>query len=155
MTLLQDSDQAKDIKKEVDSDDDTTIAPTSGQFPLFGAEGMEKQVLLHPGPFIMARILNRRYQHRVPYVDVVLRVMNTLQDMGLGWVCTHRPGNSKVFYKVLPNEGIQDKLARFGVSNEEYIKMFSERDPKLETHMHERVKQQYPQLNGLAQFYSH
>ena len=103
----------------------------------------------------MVRILNRQFQQRIPYVDVVLRIMGMLQDQGLGWMCTLKPGNSKVFYKVIPTADFEEKLTMFGIGLLEYQVMFSERDPRLEAHIHDKAKKQYPQLEQLPEYYNY
>lgn len=116
---------------------------------------LERLILLHPGPFITARIIHRRLQRLIPHVERGIQAMTSLQDRGLGQVYTLKQGSSRVFYKAIPCVDIQSSLLDLGIKLEEYTAVFAERDPKLEESLHTKVKVHYPHLEQLAKFYSY
>ena len=59
-------------------------------------DNLEKLILLHPGPFVTARIFSRRFQRLVPGLEKVVYAMTMLHGRGLGQVFTLKQGNSKV-----------------------------------------------------------
>ena len=118
-------------------------------------ENLEKLILLHPGPFVTARIFSRRFQRIAPNTDRVLAAMTMLQGRGLGQVFTMKTGNSKVFFKSVPSKSLEVALSVLGVRFIDYQVMFSERDTKLEHSLHDRLRELYPQPDILATFYQH
>ena len=122
---------------------------------LRGHTELEKHILLHPGPFVTARIISRRHQRLVPTVEVAVMAMQMLQGRGLGQMMTLKQGNSKVFFKALPSPSLQMALATLGVQLTDYKSMFATRDTKLESSLHDKLKYCYPQAEVLAEFYPH
>ena len=118
-------------------------------------DSMVRLILLHPGPFVMVRIMNRRLGSRVSSVEEIVTAMKILQEKGLGVVFTLKQGNSRIFYKSPPSEDLESQLKTCGVSQGEYCAMFNERDLKLGDVMHEKVRKFYPQQDALEKYYKH
>ena len=118
-------------------------------------ENLEKLILLHPGPFVTARIFSRRFQRLAPNTDKVLAAMTMLQGRGLGQVFTLKNGNSKVFFKAIPSKSLEVALSVLAVRFIDYQVMFNERDSKLEDSLHDRLRKFYPQPELLSSHYSH
>lgn len=78
--------------------------------------------------------------------------MQQLQDAGLG---VFRVENKlKIFYKALPSDDLQPKLAKYNVSLEEYKETFLKEDNKLTTSNIETISEDHPfleQLNALLE----
>ena len=127
------------------------IVPPPSQTPKFALAGL---ALLHPGPFFTCRCLCRRYQYKIPSADKALQIMRLLETYDLGHSFTLKK-NIKGFFKALPCESLQDRLHNFGVVYVEYKNAFSERDPKLEEPLHDKIKALYPYPESLPQFYAH
>ncbi len=118
-------------------------------------DNLEKLILLHPGPFVTARIFGRRFQRLVTCVDKVICAMTMLQGRGLGQIFTLKQGNSKVFFKSMPSKSLEVPLSVLGVRVVDYQVMFRERDPKLEDTLHDKLKMFHPQLDTLSSFYKY
>ena len=110
--------------------------------------------LLHPGPFFTSRSLCRRYQYKISSAEKALQTMDLLEVYDLGQSFTIK-NNIKGFFKALPGEALRDKLQKFGVACVEYKNAFSERDPKLEEALHDKIKALHPDPEVLPQFYNH
>ena len=118
---------------------------------------LKKSIILHPGPFVMARIIQRHFSgQKVSHVGVIVDAMVELeQELGMGIFYTMVHGKSKVFFKAVPDDSLVKPLTKMGVRLEDYKFLFGERDTKLNDIMHEKVKAMHPQLERLKNFYKY
>lgn len=82
------------------------------------------------GPYTTARRVYTSFSsHCRPNVSLVQKSMQQLQDAGLG---VFRVENKlKIFYKALPSDDLQPKLAKYNVSLEEYRRLFLKKTTSL------------------------
>ena len=108
---------------------------------------IQEVILKHPGPFVTPKRANRQFSSRIrPDSQTVLSQMRHLEGIGLGTV--QQVGRSDFFYKVLPTVVNGEKLAKFGLSQDEYKNQFDKQDDGLTKSQKEAAMQNHP--NGVA-----
>ena len=110
-------------------------------------------LLMMKGPYTTAcRIYTSFSSHCRPNVSLVQKLMQELQDAGLGEFKI--VNKLKIFHKTVPSDDLQPKLAKYSVSVEEYRATFLEEDDRLTTNNITTISENHlfqEQLDGFVE----
>ena len=100
-------------------------------------------VLMMKGPYTTARLIYTSCSsHCCPNVSLVQKSMQELQDAGLGEFKV--VNKLKIFYKTVPSDDLQPKLAKYNVSVEEYKATFLKEDDRLTANNITTISENHP-----------
>ena len=124
------------------------------------ADYLERRILLHDGPFVTHRAMQRKLGMKKQEAAAIPKLMIKLQEKGLGRFvdCVNK---SRVFFKILPHEYLLSKAAlnhleAFSIDLESYRYIFSKMDQNLSISSLEKFKAIYPYNSSelhIDQFY--
>ena len=93
-------------------------------------EDVTLRILTMKGPFTTARRVYTSFSsHCRPNVSLVQKSMQDLEAAGIGIFKVIN--KLKFFYKMLPSDGLQQKLAKYNISVQDYRTTFLKDDDKL------------------------
>ena len=93
-------------------------------------EDVTLRILTMKGPFTTARRVYTSFtSHCHPNVSLVQKSMQDLEAAGIGILKVIN--KLKIFYKMLPSDGLKQKLAKYNISVQDYRTTFLKDDDKL------------------------
>ena len=103
-----------------------------------------KKILMLPGLFAEGRRVYTSFSSRCrPILGMVQRSMEDLEAAGFG--IFKLVSNLRIFYKQLPSDLLQPKLAAYGMSLEEYTVLFRQEDERLTSRNRDEILDQLPE----------
>ena len=93
-----------------------------------GSNGIQQAIILHPGTFVTAKLIYRKFSSRIR-PDTVKNEMRYLEEIGFGNIA--QVDRFDYFFKALPNDVQSDSLSKYGISSEKYKTIFNSVDSAL------------------------